>query len=155
MTEHNPVPPAILIAFERGKMCHETQAGYGRWIIGSLLVIHGAAIGYGAGQETLRVAMSAKFWLFPSGGFVFAIIGLLCALISGMGAWLNWGASATELDYAARTALIQGDVHPDLNGLIESNMAKRGANLSILMVICSTAMIGLTAIAVILGLPQS
>lgn len=155
MTEHNQVPPAISIAFERGKMCHETQAGYGRWIIGSLLIIHGAAIGYGAGHESLRVAMSAKFWLFPTGGFVFAVIGLLCALISGMGAWLNWGASATELDFAARTALIQGEVHPDLNGLIESKRANWGGNLSILMVICSTVMIGFTAIAVILGLPQT
>lgn len=59
------------------------QGQYGRWLISSLLIIHGAAIGFIAHSDSL----SGLLIPWPFGWLV---IGLVLALACGFVTWINW-----------------------------------------------------------------
>lgn len=68
---------------EHKRAAIELQGAYGRWLIGSLLLIHGGAFAFLAqGEEFGQRILSVTHWWFVSG--------LILALVCGFGAWINW-----------------------------------------------------------------
>lgn len=66
------------------KSALELQGQYGKWLISSLLLANGAAIGYIAGNETLSAKLIPVVFYWP-------VVGLFLALASGFSAWMNLG----------------------------------------------------------------
>lgn len=61
----------------------QLQGDYGKWLVASLLLIHGVSIWFLAeSQELARTILPAVFW--------WHVIGLLLALTCGFVAWINW-----------------------------------------------------------------
>jgi hypothetical protein len=61
----------------------EMQGHYGKWLVSTLLLIHGAAIGFIANSDRLsRILIPDTLYIFVSG--------LVLALICGFITWLNW-----------------------------------------------------------------
>ena len=80
---------------EARKTALDLQGHYGKWLVSSLLLIHGAAIGFIAQSDRL----SQK--LIPD-VFAIAVVGLILALLCGFSTWINWGLSY----------IIHNSVHP-------------------------------------------
>ena len=92
---------------ERAKLAHETQAQYGRWLLASILLTHGAAITLLASNDEVRSSL-APF------GYVPNAIGIVFGFISGFAAWINWSRAGDALDQMQMTLAIHGryDDHP-------------------------------------------
>lgn len=122
-------------------------------MIATLVLIHGATIGYAANQTVLRVAMSQEFLYLPFAGFIISMIGLILALISGVAAWVNWGEVANEYDNAALHAIYSGEPYPKYDKLSTNKKIDRSSNSSMLSLGLSIFMIICTFVAVISNLP--
>ena len=83
----------------RAKLAHETQAQYGRWLLASILLTHGAAITLVASNETIRSSLEPF-------GYVPNAVGIVYAFISGFAAWINWGHAGVALDQMQMTLAI-------------------------------------------------
>ena len=61
----------------------QLNAEYGKWLIASLLLLHGAALAFLAQNDRLAAeVLPHVFWWF--------VIGLLAALVCGFMVWINW-----------------------------------------------------------------
>jgi hypothetical protein len=69
---------------EDKRYASQLQAEFGKWLVASLLLIHGAAFAFAA-QDNELSAIIFKMVFWPH------ILGILFALGSGLSAWLNWG----------------------------------------------------------------
>lgn len=85
--------------------CLDVSTAYGRWILNCLFLMHGGAL-FGmftflgpVAREPAKIALYAStIWWF--------VIGLICALISGLNAWLNWGFNALEYENRANYRML-------------------------------------------------
>ncbi|RIK83361.1 MAG: hypothetical protein DCC69_14380 [Hyphomicrobiales bacterium] len=69
---------------ERARIAGEFQGQYGKWLIASLLLVHGAAFGFLATSEEMsRAYLPHVFW--------WPVAGLVLALACGFLTWVNWG----------------------------------------------------------------
>lgn len=69
----------------------QLQGDYGKWLVASLLLIHGATIAFLAQNERLASAvLPLVFWCH--------VIGLLLALICGFVTWVNWSLHASAYE---------------------------------------------------------
>ncbi len=69
---------------ENRRAASQLQGEYGRWLVASLLLVHGGSILLLAqSQEMVRLVLPSVFW--------WHVAGLLLALTSGFLAWMNWG----------------------------------------------------------------
>jgi len=81
------------------------SAEYGRWLLGSLFILHGGALfglftflGDVADQPELLSAYAAAVWWF--------LIGLLLAMLSGFFAWMNWSMHSSNYESSANVAML-------------------------------------------------
>lgn len=66
------------------EFCIKLQAEYGKWLVSSLFVLHGAAIGglvFKAAQTSPPAYLLAVWWF---------VVGLVLALATGFSAWWNF-----------------------------------------------------------------
>jgi hypothetical protein len=78
---------------EMRRLSYAAQADYGKWLISSIFLMHGAAIGglaFKAGATGAPTYLSAVMWF---------VAGLVLALASGFATWCNFTLAAKE--YAA------------------------------------------------------
>lgn len=90
------------------KSALELQGHYGKWLVSSLLLIHGATIGFISQSDRL----SEK--LMP-GVFTVAVAGLIFALVCGFITWLNWGLNFRVFDSVNPAMVLDDDYWPDLS----------------------------------------
>lgn len=90
-------------AAELTRIYADLQGAYGKWLISTLLVVHGAAIGFIAQSDKLSEA------LIP-GPFLCHGFGLILALLAGLMAWANWSLHMGE-QLAISPKLIINDDH--------------------------------------------
>ncbi|WP_139315126.1 hypothetical protein [Mongoliimonas terrestris] len=69
----------------------EAQVGWGRWLVGSLILVHGGALVALSQGERVTTAM------MKDGGICFAV-GIVLALASGFAAWMNFTFSIDLAD---------------------------------------------------------
>lgn len=72
----------------------QLQGDYGKWLVASLLLIHGAAFAFLAQDAALSKSI-LPFVYWP------LVIGLLSALLCGLTAWINWTLLASMYDVSA------------------------------------------------------
>lgn len=77
----------------------QLNADYGRWLIASLLLVHGASIAFLAQNERLATSVfSAVFW--------WHVAGLLLAFTCGLLVWVNWSLHAKNIEDAVNPGMI-------------------------------------------------
>lgn len=69
---------------DRARISGEFQGQYGKWLVASLLLVHGAVFGFLATNDEMSRAYLPHIFWWP-------IAGLLLALACGFLTWLNWG----------------------------------------------------------------
>jgi hypothetical protein len=82
---------------ESQRATFEVSAGWGRWLLGSLFLIHGGAL-FGlfgflsqlANNPAALGQYAASVWWF--------VAGLILALLSGLLAWMNWSLHSDNYD---------------------------------------------------------
>lgn len=85
---------------ESQKATFEVAAGYGRWLMASLLLAHGGGLvgAFGLFKEAAADAIlrqrivAAAWWL---------VVGLLVALASGLTIWVNWSFHSENYGHRA------------------------------------------------------
>jgi hypothetical protein len=95
--------------FQKSKRhAFQLNADYGRWLIASLLLVHGAAVAFLAQNDRLsKTVLPSVFW--------WHIAGLLLALLCGFLVWANWSLHARFYE-AVNPGMIYGDEHwPEFN----------------------------------------
>lgn len=81
----------------------EMQGGYGKWLLASLLLVHGGIFAFLVQNEKLSASILPHvFWWLVSG--------LVLALISGFATWWNW-TFAARVYSAFSPLMIYGDEH--------------------------------------------
>lgn len=69
---------------ERARLAGEFQGQYGKWLVASLLLVHGAVFGFLATKDNLsQIYLPHVFW--------WPVTGLLLAMGCGFLSWVNWG----------------------------------------------------------------
>lgn len=93
----------------------ELQGQYGRWLISTLVLAHGAAIGFVAQSERLSAKLLPEIGYWSLGGFVLA---LLC----GFSAWANWGYHSNfHPNWDIREIILNGKI-PSFNDQINERI---------------------------------
>jgi hypothetical protein len=85
---------------EMRRLSFGAQADYGKWLISSIFLMHGSAIG---GLAFKAAAIGAPPYLAAILWFVF---GLVLALAAGFLAWLNFSLGADQYDSWAKPAML-------------------------------------------------
>jgi hypothetical protein len=81
----------------------QLNADYGRWLIASLLLVHGAAVAFLAQNERLATTvLPSVFW--------WHVAGLILALLCGFLVWANWSFHASIYE-AVTPSMIYDDEH--------------------------------------------
>lgn len=78
----------------------EVSANYGRWLLNSLFLMHGGAL-FGMFTFLGPVAREPEKIALYAGTIWWFVLGLLCAMLSGFFAWLNWSYLADDYDHMA------------------------------------------------------
>jgi hypothetical protein len=74
---------------ERARIAGEFQGQYGKWLVASLLLVHGAVFGFLATSETLsRLYLPHVYW--------WPVAGLILAMGCGFLTWINWGLHLSQ-----------------------------------------------------------
>ncbi|MBX9452651.1 MAG: hypothetical protein KL801_12590 [Mesorhizobium sp.] len=82
----------------------QLNADYGRWLIASLLLVHGAAVAFLAQNERLATTvLPSIFW--------WHVAGLLLAFLCGFLVWANWSFHARLYEDAVTPRMIYDDEH--------------------------------------------
>lgn len=81
----------------------ELQGHYGKWLTSSLLLIHGATIGFISHNERLSSLLIPDV-------FYIAVAGLILALLCGFVTWINWGLNFRVFD-TVHPAMVFDDKH--------------------------------------------
>jgi hypothetical protein len=84
---------------EMRRLSFAAQADYGKWLISSIFLMHGAAIG----GLAFKGATGAPTYLAAVGWFV---AGLVLALASGFSTWVNFHFGAKQYDLWAKPSMI-------------------------------------------------
>lgn len=84
---------------EMRKLAFTAQADYGKWLISSIFLMHGAAIG----GLAFKGGAGAPAYLLAVGWFV---AGLVLALASGFSTWVNFNLAAKQYHLWAKPAMI-------------------------------------------------
>jgi hypothetical protein len=82
------------------RLSYAAQADYGKWLISSIFLMHGAAIGglaFKAGATGAPTYLAAILWF---------VGGLVLALASGFSAWRNFSLAAQQYDGWAKRAML-------------------------------------------------
>lgn len=69
---------------ERARIAGEFQGQYGKWLVASLLLVHGAIFGFLATKDTLSAIYLPHVFWWP-------VTGLILAMGCGFLTWVNWG----------------------------------------------------------------
>lgn len=124
---------------ESKRAAHQLQSEYGRWLVASLLLIHGAAILLPAqNPELMKTVIQATF--------VWNVTGLLLALACGFAAWVNWTYNAQVYRNVTPGMIVGVEHWPSFDG----NMLKkivRTYRLSVVFGLASVACIVAAAVA--------
>lgn len=91
----------------------QLNGDYGKWLIASLLLVHGAAIAFLAQSERLsQVVLPHVFW--------WHIFGLLAALTCGFLVWINWSLHAKIYDGVHPGMIYRDDHWPNFDSSTNS-----------------------------------
>jgi hypothetical protein len=85
---------------EMRRLSYAAQADYGKWLISSIFLMHGAGIGglaFKAGATGAPTYLAAILWF---------VGGLVLALASGFSAWHNFSFAARQYDDWAKPAML-------------------------------------------------
>lgn len=69
---------------ERARIAGEFQGQYGKWLVASLLLVHGAIFGFLATNEQMSQLYLPHVYWWP-------VAGLILAMGCGFLTWVNWG----------------------------------------------------------------
>jgi hypothetical protein len=83
----------------------DLQGQYGRWLISTLLLIHGVGIGFIAKDP--RLASLLIPWIFSE-----MVAGLLLALLCGFITWINWSLHAVQYESVNPAMIYDDEVWP-------------------------------------------
>lgn len=87
----------------------QLNADYGRWLIGSLLLVHGAAVAFLAQNERLAATvLPSVFW--------WHVAGLLLALLCGFLVWANWSFHAAIYESVSSSMIYDDKRWPEFDG---------------------------------------
>lgn len=82
---------------ERARIAGEFQGQYGKWLVASLLLVHGAVFGFLATNEAMSLTYLPHVFWWP-------VAGLVLAMGCGFLSWINWGLHlAVELSADVNT----------------------------------------------------
>ncbi|MEH2517659.1 hypothetical protein V1279_003232 [Bradyrhizobium sp. AZCC 1610] len=85
---------------EMRRLSFGAQADYGKWLISSIFLMHGSAIGglaFKAAATGAPPYLAAMLWF---------VVGLVLALASGFSAWWNFSLGAAQYDMWARPLML-------------------------------------------------
>jgi hypothetical protein len=131
---------------ESQRATFEVAAGWGRWLIGSLVIVHGGAL-FGmfsfldgvAADQVLLTGYKWPIWCF--------VLGLVLALLSGFFAWINWSMHSYNYGHQAHHEMLWNpnewlkDAYFD-RGLTVTNRLSIGSGLcSAFLIVAATAML--------------
>lgn len=97
----NDYKRAVFEAWQaRARWSQEVAAGYGRWLLASLVIIHAGAL-FGmfsflanhADKPSVISGYALPIWCF--------IAGLMLAFLAGLTTWVNWGLNSAEYEHQA------------------------------------------------------
>lgn len=86
---------------ETKRAAFQLQGDYGKWLIASLLLVHGAGVLFLVQNEKLPPAVVLSIFWWP-------IAGLMLALVCGFITWINWGLNA-QLYGPIKASMIYND----------------------------------------------
>ena len=90
------------------KLALDLQGHYGKWLISSLLLIHGATIGFISQSDRLSEKLIPEV-------FSVAVVGLILALLCGFITWINWGLNYRVHDSVHPAMVIDDDFWPKMH----------------------------------------
>ncbi|ATU91998.1 hypothetical protein [Phyllobacterium zundukense] len=91
---------------EAKKVTFQLQGDYGKWLIATLILIHGGALAFIASNERLSMLLlPSTFWC--------SIGGVLTALLCGFVTWINWSLHYAFYERVDPAMLHSGNGWPD------------------------------------------
>lgn len=98
---------------ERARIAGEFQGQYGKWLVASLLLVHGAVFGFLATNESMSQTYLPHVFWWP-------VSGLVLAMGCGFLTWINWGLHlSVELSVDVNAMHDLGRDWPQRNPAIE------------------------------------
>lgn len=94
---------------ESRAFAYQAQKEYGKWLISSLLLAHGAGIGFVASHERLSEFLIP--WTFG-----YLVIGICLAFLSGFLTWINFTLLASVYDEVNPNMIVSDESWPKFNG---------------------------------------
>lgn len=123
---------------KRKQHAYQLSADYGRWLIASLLLVHGAAVAFLAQNDRLsQTVLPTLFW--------WHVAGLLLAFLCGFLVWSNWSLHALAYDPVNPGMIFDDDHWPDFSSKRIVSLINLTHWLGILAGLISAACIFLSA----------